>query len=97
MGEWCGRIPYGFKIDGKHLAEDQDQRILIQKAKRMKRNGKSIRAIAKELNVSIGLAHKLTTTNCRSKKGYEFIPRNSKKYSQSNGLDCSGVQEGGPL
>lgn len=86
VGEWCGRIPYGFKVNGKRLTENQDERILIRKAKRMRRSGKSIRAIAKELNVSIGLAHKLTTANCKPKRGAYLRPRISIKQRNSNGL-----------
>ena len=97
VGEWCGRIPYGFKVDGKRLAEDQDQRILIQKAKRMRRNGKTVRAIAKELNVSVGLVHRLVMANCRSQKRRYLKPRISKKHNKSNGLVGLDVQEGTPL
>jgi len=97
VGEWCGRIPYGFKVDGKRLAQDQDQRILIQKAKRMRRNGKTVRAIAKELNVSVGLVHRLVMANCRSQKRRYLKPRISKKNNKSNGLVGLDVQEGTPL
>jgi len=97
VGEWCGRIPYGFKINGKHLVEDQDQRILVQKAKRMRKKGKSIRAIAKELNVSVGLVHRLVMANCRSQRRRYLKPRISKKLNNSNWLVGLDVQEGTPL
>jgi len=97
IGEWIGRIPYGFKINGKRLVEDQDQRILVQKAKRMRKKGKSIRAIAKELNVSVGLVHRLVMANCRSKRGRYLKPGISKKLNNSNRLVGLDVQEGTPL
>jgi site-specific DNA recombinase len=40
-GEFMGRIPYGFKVNGSHLIEDPDEIKVIQKAKRMKREGKT--------------------------------------------------------
>ena len=45
-GEWCGRVPFGFRIEDNHLVEDLEQIKVIQKAKRLRRSGKSMRDIA---------------------------------------------------
>jgi site-specific DNA recombinase len=67
-GQWVGRVPYGFKIKDNCLVEDQDQIKVIRKAKRMKRSGKSIRAIATGLNVSKSVVHRLVNVNLKSLK-----------------------------
>ena len=66
--EWLGRIPYGFKIESNHLIEDVDQMKVIQKAKRLRRTGKSIRDIAKRLNLSRGYIHKIVNVNLKTVK-----------------------------
>lgn len=68
LGEYMGRLPYGFKIEGKHLAEDPEQMKAIQKAKRLKRAGKSIRTIADHLNMSKSVVHRLLNANLRTIK-----------------------------
>jgi len=67
-GEWMGRVPFGFRIEDNYLVEDPEQVKVIQKAKRMKRAGKSMRAIAKALNLSLGYVHKILNVNLRSVK-----------------------------
>jgi DNA invertase Pin-like site-specific DNA recombinase len=68
-GEWRGRIPYGFMIeDNGCLVEDPDQITLIQKAKRMKRRGMSIRDISSRLDISKSVVHRLLNVNLRSVK-----------------------------
>jgi len=71
QGEWCGRIPYGFKIDdaGK-LVEDAAQIANIVKMKRAHRRGQSVRAIAKRFNVSKSTVHKVVTTDLRVLKSF---------------------------
>jgi site-specific DNA recombinase len=67
-GEWCGRIPYGFKIEDNRLVEDPEQIKVIQKAKRMKRAGKSIRDIADGLDMSKSVVHRLVNVNLKTVK-----------------------------
>jgi site-specific DNA recombinase len=67
-GEWCGRVPYGFKIEDNRLVEDPEQIKVIQKAKRMKRSGKSMRGIAEALGLSLGYVHKILNVNLRTVK-----------------------------
>jgi len=59
---------YGFKIEGNHLVEDPEQIKVIQKAKRMKRSGKSIRDISKAVNLSVGYIHKVLNVNLKTVK-----------------------------
>ena len=67
-GEWCGRIPFGFKIENNHLVDNPEEIRLIQKAKKLRRNGKSYRDISKSLNLSLGYVHKVINTNMKSLK-----------------------------
>jgi DNA invertase Pin-like site-specific DNA recombinase len=67
-GEWMGRIPFGFRIEGGRLVEDPDQIKVIKKAKRMRRSGKSMRDISRTLNLSLGYIHKVLNVNPRSVK-----------------------------
>ncbi len=67
-GEWAGRVPFGFKVEDRRLVEDPAQVKVIQKAKRMKRAGKSMRDIHKALALSLGTVHKLVNVNLRSVK-----------------------------
>jgi site-specific DNA recombinase len=67
-GEWCGRIPFGFKIEDKNLVEDPEQIKVIQKAKRLRRSGKSMRDIANAVNLSLGYVHKMLNTNLKTVK-----------------------------
>lgn len=64
--EWLGRVPFGFKIEDKHLVEDRDQVKTIKKVKRLRRAGKSIRDISKALNLSLGYVHKMLNINLRT-------------------------------
>jgi DNA invertase Pin-like site-specific DNA recombinase len=78
-GEWCGRVPFGYRIEGNHLVEDADAMKTIQKIKRMKNEGKSIRAISGALNLSLGYIHKVINTDLRKiKNGY------SKEYGPAS-------------
>jgi site-specific DNA recombinase len=68
-GEWAGRIPYGFLIcDSGKLTENPEEIKTIQKAKRMKRNGHSIRDISKRLHISKSLVQRIINDNLKSIK-----------------------------
>ena len=54
--------------DCSRLVEDLEQIRIIQKAKKLKRAGKSIRDIAKEANLALGYVHKILNVNLRSVK-----------------------------
>ena len=68
-GEWCGRVPFGFRVDGKKLVEDPDEMTVISRVKRLRRDGKSMRDIAGALDLSVGYVHKILNANMRSVKG----------------------------
>jgi DNA invertase Pin-like site-specific DNA recombinase len=66
-GEWCGRIPFGFRIgeDGK-LAENPDLMKKMRAIKRSRRrSGTSYPKLAKQYGLSMGLVYKLCTTDLR--------------------------------
>ena len=67
-GEWTGRVPFGFRIENNRLVEDPDQIKVIQKAKRLRRSGKSLREISRALCLSLGYVHKALRTNLRTLK-----------------------------
>ena len=67
-GEWSGRIPFGFRIKDNRLVEDPDQIKVIQKAKRLRRSGKSLREISRALCLSLGYVHKALKINLRTIK-----------------------------
>lgn len=68
-GEWAGRVPYGFLIgeDGK-LEENPEEIKTIQKAKRMKRQGVSLRAISERLGLSKSVVQRVVNVNLRTVK-----------------------------
>ena len=66
--EWCGRIPYGFRIKDNRLIEDPEQMKVIKKAKRLRRAGKSLRDISKALDLSLGYVHKILNVNLKTIK-----------------------------
>jgi len=63
-----GSYSFWFKIDGTKLIENQDEILVIQKAKRMKREGKTYRAIAESLNISLGYVHKINKSQFKERK-----------------------------
>ena len=67
-GEWCGRIPFGFRVENSHLVEDPEQIKVIQRAKRLRRSGKSMRDIAGAVNLSLGYVHKVLNINLKTVK-----------------------------
>jgi hypothetical protein len=48
--------------------EDSDQIRVIQKAKRLRRSGKSLREISGTLNLSLGYVHKAVKVNLKTIK-----------------------------
>lgn len=67
-GEWCGRVPFGFSVHGTRLIENSEQISIIQKAKRMKRRGKSYRAISKALSLPLGSVYNMVNNNLKTAK-----------------------------
>jgi DNA invertase Pin-like site-specific DNA recombinase len=67
-GEWTGRVPFGFRIENNRLAQDPEKIKVIQKAKRLRRSGKSLREISKALCLSLGYVHKALKVNLRTVK-----------------------------
>jgi site-specific DNA recombinase len=70
-GEWCGRIPFGFRIDAEtgKLVEDPEAMRTIEAIKRSRRrSGTPYRELAKRYGLSVGMVHKLATTDLRSLK-----------------------------
>jgi len=68
-GEWFGRQPVGFKINkqGK-LEEDPETLEKIKRAKKLKRNGKSLREISMLLEIPKSTLHRLINVNLKSLK-----------------------------
>jgi len=67
-GEWLGAVPFGWRREGYRLALDLDQQKTIEKMRRMRRQGKSERAIAVRLDVPKSTVHRLLTDNPRARK-----------------------------
>jgi site-specific DNA recombinase len=68
-GEWYGRLPKGFRLDSKgRLEGDPETLEKIQKAKRLKRQGKSFQAISEALNMPKTTVFRLVNTNLKSLK-----------------------------
>jgi site-specific DNA recombinase len=66
-GEWCGRVPFGFTVQGTRLVENPEEIETIQKIKRAYRRDRagkrqSMRAIAERFGVSLGYVHKAINT-----------------------------------
>jgi DNA invertase Pin-like site-specific DNA recombinase len=66
-GEWCGRIPFGFRIDeGGKLAEDPEAMRVIAAIKRSRRrSGTSYPELARRYGLAVGTVHKIVTTDLR--------------------------------
>ncbi len=67
-GEWVGRPPVGYQVSAGRLVPDPNAKGLVAKAKRLRRRGKSVRAIASRLSVSVGTAHSLLNGHGKSRK-----------------------------
>ncbi len=72
-GEWTGRVPFGFRLENNRLVEDPEQIGVIQKAKRLRRSGKSLREISRALCLSLGYVHKALKINLRTVKAHYSI------------------------
>jgi DNA invertase Pin-like site-specific DNA recombinase len=72
-GEWTGRVPFGFRMENNRLVEDPEQIKVIQKAKRLRRSGKSLREISRALCLSLGYVHKALKINLRTVKAHYSI------------------------
>ncbi len=68
-GEHCGRAPFGYQVgrEGK-LVQDNLQQKKIARAKRLRREGKSIRSISGRLGVSVATVHKIVSTHGKTLK-----------------------------
>jgi site-specific DNA recombinase len=51
VGEWVGRVPYGFQLEAGRLVPDPTGQAVIRRARRLWREGWSLRAIAGRLGV----------------------------------------------
>ena len=66
-GEWFGRMPTGFRMDGGgKLEEDPDMLRLIARAKRLRREGASYGDISTALRTPKTTIYRLINTNLRS-------------------------------
>jgi len=69
-GEHCGRIPFGFRMgeDGR-LEKDPEQQKAIARIKRLRRNGRSERDIARRLNLPKSTVHVIASTRQNGRNG----------------------------
>jgi DNA invertase Pin-like site-specific DNA recombinase len=69
-GEHCGRIPFGFRIaeDGT-LEKDPEQQKAIARIKRLRRNGRSEREIARRLNLPKSTVHVVANDRRNGRNG----------------------------
>jgi site-specific DNA recombinase len=68
-GEWFGRMPTGFRMDGGgKLEEDPDMLRLIARAKRLRREGASFGDISRSLGTSKTTIYRLVNANLRHLK-----------------------------
>jgi len=79
IGEWCGRVPFGYKIQDNHLVEDEEAMKVIRKAKRLRSMGKPYRDISQSIGRSLGYVHKAINTDLRTIKAHY-----NKHLSESN-------------
>jgi site-specific DNA recombinase len=68
LGEWIGRRPTGFKINGKKLEADPEAMRKIERAKQLRRQGKSYRAISGLLAMPKSTVCDLVNVNLKSLK-----------------------------
>jgi len=69
-GEHCGRIPFGFRMaeDGT-LKKDPEQQKAIARIKRLRRNGRSEREIARRLNLPKSTVHVVANDRRNGRNG----------------------------
>ena len=69
-GEHCGRIPFGFRMaEGGTLEKEAEQQKIIAKIKRLRRNGRSERDIARRLNIPKSTVHVIASTRQNGRNG----------------------------
>ena len=66
--EWVGRRPTGFQIKDVHLELDPEAIRRVEKAKRLRRQGRSIRDISGALGIPRSTLHRLLGVNLKSLK-----------------------------
>jgi len=69
-GEWVGRVPYGFRIEGGRLVEDPEAMATIRAIKRAYRRGRSVRELARKYGLGKTTIHKIVTTDLRRLRKY---------------------------
>ena len=69
-GEWVGRVPYGFRIEGGRLVEDPEAMTTIRAIKRAYRRGRSVRELARKYGLGKTTIHKIVTTDLRRLRKY---------------------------
>jgi DNA invertase Pin-like site-specific DNA recombinase len=52
-GEWVGRVPFGWRLVGKHLEPDPDQQAILEQAARRYVAGESFSSIARDLGLGV--------------------------------------------
>jgi len=69
-GEHCGRIPFGFRMaDDGRFEKDPEQQKAIARIKRLRRNGRSERDIARRLNLPKSTIHVIASTRQNGRNG----------------------------
>jgi len=68
QGEWVGRPPVGYQVAEGQLIPDPNAVGLLAKAKRLRRQGKSVRAIAKRLSMPKSTVHQLLKEHGKARK-----------------------------
>ena len=68
-GEWVGRVPIGFKLGRKGILQVDDEQIkTVEKIKRLRRRGLSIREISGRVGVSKSTTQRLLKVHLRAYK-----------------------------
>ena len=67
LGEWRGRVPFGFRVDeaGKLAEAPEAMRTIAAIKRSRRRSGTSYPALAKQYGLSVGTVYKLCTTDLR--------------------------------
>jgi DNA invertase Pin-like site-specific DNA recombinase len=68
--EWVGRVPFGWKLVGKHLEQDKSEQKILEDVARRYISGESFNSIAK----SIGMAPFVVTRMMASERVHDALP-----------------------
>jgi DNA invertase Pin-like site-specific DNA recombinase len=68
--EWIGRVPFGWRLVGKHLEQDKDQQAVIRDIARRYIDGESFNSIGKD----VGMAPFVLTRMMASERVQEALP-----------------------